>query len=97
MKAASRRERLPAELSRVNFGAAGVDVGDSSHSVSVPENSCEQPVREFAAFTADLYRLADWLAELRCGDSGDGVHRSLLDTPFRSAGRAGGCGDAGGP
>ena len=65
MKAASRRERLPAELSRVNFGAAGVDVGASSHFVSVPENSCEQPVREFAAFTADLYRLADWLAE--CG------------------------------
>ena len=26
VKAASRRERLPAELSRVNFGAAGVDV-----------------------------------------------------------------------
>ena len=65
MKAASRRERLPAELSRVNFGASGVDVGASSHFVSVPENSCEQPVREFGAFTADLYRLADWLAE--CG------------------------------
>ena len=65
VKAASRRESLPAELSRVNFGAAGVDVGASSHFVAVPENSCEQPVREFAAFTADLYRLADWLAE--CG------------------------------
>ena len=63
VKAASRREGLPAELSRVNFGAAGVDVGASSHFVAVPENSCEQPVREFAAFTADLYRLADWLAE----------------------------------
>ena len=65
VKAANRRESLPAELSRVNFGAAGVDVGASSHFVAVPENSCEQPVREFAAFTADLYRLADWLAE--CG------------------------------
>ena len=65
VKASSRRESLPAELSRVNFGAAGVDVGASSHFVAVPENSCEQPVREFAAFTADLYRLADWLAE--CG------------------------------
>ena len=62
VKAASRREGLPAELSRVNIGAAGVDVGASSHFVAVPENSCEQPVREFAAFTADLYRLADWLA-----------------------------------
>ena len=63
VKAAGRREGLPAELSRVNFGAAGVDVGASSHFVAVPENSCEKPVREFAAFTADLYRLADWLAE----------------------------------
>ena len=65
VKAASKRERLPAELSRVNFGAAGVDVGAGSHFVAVPENSCEQPVREFAAFTADLYRMADWLEE--CG------------------------------
>ena len=63
VKAASRRERLPAELSRVNFGAAGVDVGAGSHFAVVPENSCEQPVREFGVFTADLYRLADWLAE----------------------------------
>ena len=59
VKAASRRERLPAELSRVNFGAAGVDVGAGSHFAVVPENSCEQPVREFGVFTADLYRLAD--------------------------------------
>ena len=65
VKASSRRERLPAELSRVNFGAAGVDVGAGSHFVAVPEGRCEQPVREFASFTADLYRLADWLAE--CG------------------------------
>ena len=65
VKASSRRERLPAELSRVNFGAAGVDVGASSHFVAVPEGRCERPVREFASFTADLYRLADWLAE--CG------------------------------
>ena len=33
--------------------------------MAVPEGRCEQPVREFASFTADLYRLADWLAE--CG------------------------------
>ncbi len=65
MKAASRRERLPAELSRVNFGAAGVDVGAGSHFVAVPESRCPQPVHEYASFTADLYRLADWLAE--CG------------------------------
>ena len=30
-----------------------------------PQTTTEQPVREFAAFTADLYRLADWPTE--CG------------------------------
>ena len=58
-------QRLPAELSRVNLNAAGIDVGASSHFVAVPEDRWEQPVREFEAFTAELYRLADWLAE--CG------------------------------
>ena len=60
-----RRERLPAELSQVNLDAAGVDVGASSHFVAVSAARAEPPVQEFAAFTADLYRLADWLAE--CG------------------------------
>ena len=58
-------ERLPAELSRVNLNAAGIDVGASSHFVAVPWDRWEQPVREFEAFTAELYRLAEWLAE--CG------------------------------
>ena len=60
-----RRERLPAELSQVNLNAAGIDVGASSHFVAVSAARAEPPVQEFAAFTADLYRLADWLAE--CG------------------------------
>ena len=59
------RERLPAELSQVNLNASGIDVGASSHFVAVSQNRSDQPVREFAAYTADLYRLADWLAE--CG------------------------------
>ena len=58
-------ERLPAELSRVSLNAAGIDVGAGSHFVAVPEDRWDQPVREFEAFTADLYRLADWLAECR--------------------------------
>ena len=57
------RERLPAELSQVNLDAAGVDVEANSHFVAVPADRAEQPVQEFAAFTADLYRLADWLSE----------------------------------
>ena len=83
-------ERLPAELSRVSLNAAGIDVGASSHFVAVPEDRWDQPVREFEAFTADLYRLADWLAgRVPGGDRGDGVHRGLLDTPVWGAGGAG--------
>ena len=55
----------PAGLSQLNLNAAGINVGASSHFVAVPQDRAEQPVLEFAAFTADLYRLADWLAE--CG------------------------------
>ena len=40
-------------------------MGATSHFVAVPADRAEQPVREFEAFTADLYRLADWLTE--CG------------------------------
>ena len=62
-KATPGRERLPAELSQVNLNAAGIDVGASSHFAAVSAGRAEPPVREFAAFTADLYRLADWLTE----------------------------------
>ena len=55
----------PAGLSQLNLSAAGIDVGATSHFVAVPADRAEPPVREFAAFTADLYRLAEWLAE--CG------------------------------
>ena len=40
-------------------------MGATSHFVAVPAGRAEQPVQEFEAFTADLYRLADWLTE--CG------------------------------
>ena len=52
-----RRQSLPAGLSQVNLNAAGIDVGASSHFVAVPEDRWEPPVREFHAYTADLYRL----------------------------------------
>ena len=55
----------PEGLSQLNLNAAGIDVGATSHFVAVPADRAEQPVQEFEAFTADLYRLADWLAE--CG------------------------------
>jgi transposase len=52
-------------MERINVDAAGIDVGASSHFVAVPEDRDSQPVREFLAYTTDLYRLADWLAA--CG------------------------------
>ena len=55
----------PAGLSQLNLNAAGIDVGATSHFVAVPADRAEQPVQEFAAFTTDLYRLADWLTECR--------------------------------
>ena len=51
------------ELTHPN--AAGIDIGSASHFVAVPADRDDEPVREFASFTADLHRLADWLRE--CG------------------------------
>jgi transposase len=58
---ASRRKQKSAAMERINLDAAGIDIGASSHFVAVPEDRDERPVREFAAYTADLYQLADWL------------------------------------
>ena len=55
----------PEGLSQANLNAAGIDVGAASHFAAVPEDRREHPVREFASFTADLCRLADWLG--KCG------------------------------
>lgn len=56
---------LPAHLQHLHLNAAGIDVGATSHFVAVPPGRDTTDVREFATFTADLYRLADWLTE--CG------------------------------
>lgn len=50
--------------------AAGIDVGNESHWVSVPPDSCPgggPTVRRFGTFTADLQAIGDWLIE--CGVS----------------------------
>lgn len=64
-KAAQGKRAVPVALERVNRNAAGIDVGGACHYVAVPEDRDEQPVREFASFTGDLYRMADWLKS--CG------------------------------
>src|SRR5688572_28575725 len=45
--------------------AAGIDVGNSAHYVSVRPDRDPDSVRRFECFTADLHRLADWL--VHCG------------------------------
>ena len=56
---------LPAQLQHLNLNAAGIDIGSTAHFVAVPPDRDPQPVRQFATFTADLHRLADWLTA--CG------------------------------
>ena len=65
MSSRRKSRAKPEGLSQLNLNAAGIDVGATSHYVAVPADRAEQPVQEFEAFTADLYRLADWLTE--CG------------------------------
>lgn len=64
-KAAPGKRAVAAALERLNRNAAGIDVGGASHFVAVPEDRDDEPVREFASFTAELYRMADWLKS--CG------------------------------
>ena len=52
-------------LSLTHPDAAGIDIGSASHWVAVPADRDDEPVREFASFTAELMALADWLQ--RCG------------------------------
>ena len=45
--------------------AAGIDIGNETHVVSVPPDRDAEPVRTFGCFTEDLRRMAAWLKE--CG------------------------------
>jgi transposase len=52
-------------LEVVHPDAAGIDVGNESHYVAVRPDRDPEPVQRFACFTADLYRMAEWLRS--CG------------------------------
>ncbi len=56
---------LPTQLPHLNLNAAAIDIGATSHYVAVPPGRDTVSVREFATFTTDLHRLADWLEQ--CG------------------------------
>lgn len=62
-----RNPSLPEALERVNLHAAGIDVSASMHHVAVPVGSSPdgEDVKEFGAFTRDLYSIASWLTA--CG------------------------------
>jgi transposase len=55
----------PHALERLHPDAAGIDCGSAEHFVAVPPDRDPTAVRSFPTFTADLYRLADWLAACR--------------------------------
>src|SRR5260221_7197856 len=59
-------------LEVVHPHAAGIDVGNSAHYVAVRPNRDPQPGRRFQGFTADLYRLADWVQN--CGGQTGALH-----------------------
>jgi transposase len=59
------RRLKPSLIERIQPDAAGVDCGERSHFVAVPPDRDPEAVREFRTFTAELGRLADWLAQCR--------------------------------
>ena len=56
-----KRPTTQAAISLTHPNAAGIDIGSAAHFVAVPPDRDDDPVREFASFTTDLHRLADWL------------------------------------
>lgn len=48
-------------LAQIHRNAAGIDVGAEEFYVAVPAGRDEESVRSFPTFTADIYRLAEWL------------------------------------
>ena len=56
-----KRPATQAAITLTHPNAAGIDIGSAAHFVAVPPDRDDEPVREFASFTTDLHRLADWL------------------------------------
>lgn len=56
-----KRPTTQSAITLTHPNAAGIDIGSAAHFVAVPPDRDDEPVREFASFTTDLHRLADWL------------------------------------
>ena len=52
-------------LDMIHRDAAGIDVGNESHFVSVPPDRDPHPIREFGSWTAALEEMARWLKDCR--------------------------------
>jgi hypothetical protein len=63
-------------LEMVHPDAAGIDIGNESHYVAVPQTRDSQPVRRFGCTTAELKAMADWLKQCKI--------RTVAGTPFAS-------------
>ncbi|RYZ23032.1 MAG: hypothetical protein EOO10_21300, partial [Chitinophagaceae bacterium] len=61
MKTKAAKKKAPAGLPLVRSNAAGIDIGDTFHTVAVPEGRDEVQVRTFGAMTCDLLAIAQWL------------------------------------
>jgi transposase len=53
------------ELIVIHPNAAGIDIGNRGHFVSVPPDRDETPIREFGSWTGDCRKLVEWLKS--CG------------------------------
>jgi transposase len=60
-----KRSRSRRDMAPVHSHAAAVDIGATLHVAAVSPRCGPEPVRSFGTFTADLHRLADWLAQCR--------------------------------
>lgn len=56
-----KRPTTQSAITLTHPNAAGIDIGSAAHFAAVPPDRDDEPVREFASFTTDLHRLADWL------------------------------------
>ena len=59
------KSREPLAITHPN--AAGVDIGSSSHYVSVPPDRDDEPVREFPSFTVDKHGFPEDSSTSYCG------------------------------
>ena len=82
----SLAQAAQAQLERINWNAAGIDVGATSHFVAVPADRAPEPVREFPAFTADLEALADWLTQ--CGIKSIAMESGSIGSRYSNSSKA---------